>query len=84
MSFLIISINLFCCLEKGVYPFEYMDEWEKFNVPSLPEKEESYSNLNMGDITDADYMHAKEFVKTRKLRNWENVMICILTEIHYS
>ena len=42
MSFLIISINLFCCLEKGVYPFEYMDEWEKFNVPSLPEKEESY------------------------------------------
>ena len=63
MSFLIISINLFCCLEKGIYPFEYMDEWEKFNVPSLPEKEESYSNLNMGDITDADYMHAKRVCK---------------------
>ena len=26
---------------------------------SLPEKEEFYSNLNMEDITDADYMHAE-------------------------
>ena len=46
-------------LKKGVYCYEYMDEWEKFNETSLPEKEEFYSNLNMGDITDADYMHAK-------------------------
>ena len=28
-------------------------------------KEEFYSNLNMKDITDADYMHAR-FVKTLK------------------
>ena len=33
---------------------------------TLPEKEEFYSNFNMEDITDADYMHAKEFVKTLK------------------
>ena len=46
-------------LKKGVYCYEYMDEWEKFNETSLPEKEEFYSNLNMEDITDADYMHAK-------------------------
>ena len=31
-------------------------------------KEEFYSNLNMKDITDADYMQAKEFVKTLKLK----------------
>ena len=42
-----------------------MDEWEKFNETSLSEKEEFYSNLNMKDITDADYMHAR-FVKTLK------------------
>ena len=35
-----------------------MDEWEKFNETSLPEKE-FYSNLNMEAITDADYMHAR-------------------------
>ena len=46
-------------LKKGVYCYEYMDEWEKFNETSLPEIEEFYSNLNMEDITDADYMHAK-------------------------
>ena len=46
-------------LKKDVYCYEYMDEWKKFNETSLPEKEEFYSNLNMEDITDADYMHAK-------------------------
>ena len=46
-------------LRKGVYPYEYMDEWEKFNETLVPEKEEFYSNLNMEDITDPDYMHAK-------------------------
>ena len=36
-----------------------MDDWEKFNKTSLPEKEHLYSHLNMEDITDADYTHAK-------------------------
>ena len=49
-------------LRKGVYPYEYMDEWEKFNK-TLPEKYEFYSNLNMEDITNADYMHAKRVSK---------------------
>ena len=34
-------------------------EWENFNETLLPEKEVFYSNLNMEDVTDADYMHAK-------------------------
>ena len=50
-------------LRKGVYLNEYNDEWEKFNETTLPEKEELYSNLNMEDITDADYMHAKRVCK---------------------
>ena len=36
-----------------------MDDWEKFNKTSLPEKEHLYSHLNMEDINDADYTHAK-------------------------
>ena len=36
-----------------------MDDWERFSETKLPEKEEFYSNLNMQDISDADYMHAK-------------------------
>ena len=46
-------------LRKSVYPNEYMNCWEKLNEIILAEKEEFYSNLNMEDITAADYMHAK-------------------------
>ena len=56
-------------LKKGVYPYEYMHEWEKFNEITLPEKEEFYSNLNMEDITDADYMHAKGVCKDFEIKH---------------
>ena len=50
-------------LRKGVYPYEYMGDWQKFSETTLPEKEECYSNLNIEDITDADYMHVKRVCK---------------------
>ena len=57
------SNNDFCrfilLLRKGVYPYEYMNHWEKFNETSSPEKGELYSNLNTEDITHSDYSHAK-------------------------
>ena len=34
-------------LRKGVYPYDYIDDWEKFSETSLPEKEDFYSHLNM-------------------------------------
>ena len=30
-------------LRKGFYPCEYIDDWERFNEATLPEKEEFYS-----------------------------------------
>ena len=64
------DINKFILLlRKGVYPYEYMDGWEKSNEISLPEKEEFYSNLNMTDITDADYLRAKRVCKGFKIKN---------------
>ena len=36
-----------------------MYDWGKFNETSLPEKEDFYNHLNLKDITDADYAHAK-------------------------
>ena len=46
-----------------------MDDWEKFNETSLSEKEKIYSNLNMEDITDADYMHAKRLCKDFEIKH---------------
>ena len=45
-----------------------MDEWEMFNEILLPQKEEFYSNLNMEDNIDADYMHAKKFCKNLEIK----------------
>ena len=46
-----------------------MDDWEKFNETSLLEKEDFYSHLNMEDITDADYVHAKNVCKDFEIKN---------------
>ena len=46
-----------------------MDDWEKFYETTLLEKEKFYSNLNMDDITDADYMHAKRVCTDFEIKN---------------
>ena len=69
------DINKFILLlRNSVYPYEYIDDWKKFQETTLPEIQEFYSNLNMGKITDADYMHGK-----RVCRHFEKK----LGEYHY-
>ena len=58
-------------LQKGVSPYEYLDNWEKFNETSLPDEEEFYSNLNMEDITDADHVHTKRVCKDFEIKHLE-------------
>ena len=50
-------------LQKGVYPYELMDDRENFNETSLP------SHLNIEDITDADLAHAKRVCKDFEIKN---------------
>ena len=47
-------------LSKGVYPYEYMDSWERFDETSLPDKKHFYSELKLEDISDNDYLHAQK------------------------
>ena len=37
-------------LRKGVYPYEHMDSWEKFDENILPPKKAFCSNLNLEDM----------------------------------
>ena len=55
--------KLILLLRKSVYPYEYIDDWEKFSKTTLPKEEDLYSHLTMEDITDADYAHAKRVCK---------------------
>ena len=57
-------------LRKVIYPYEYMDDWKKFNEVSLQEKEGFYSHLHMEDITDADHKHAKRLCKDFKIEDF--------------
>ena len=69
-SFCNNDINKFVLLlRKGVYPYEYMDSWQRFNETSLPSKEDLYSNLNMENIDDIDYRHGNNVFKIFKLEN---------------
>ena len=53
----------------GVYPYEYMDSWERFDETSLPDKKSFYSELYLEDITDKVYTHAQKVFKKLRLKN---------------
>ena len=64
------DINKFVLLlRKGVYPYEYMDSWERFDETSLPDKEAFYSGLNMEAITDVDHRYVKRVFKILNNKN---------------
>ena len=46
-------------LRKGVYPYEYIDSWEKIDENGLPSKKDFYANWSLEDISDKDYMLKK-------------------------
>ena len=71
-------------LRKGLYPYGYMDDWEKFNEATLPEKEEFYSNFNIEDISDADYAYAKRVCKDFEKKNlgeYHELLVILMMKI---
>ena len=62
------GIKLDLMVRKGVYPYDYMDSFDKFN-DKLPTKEEFYSILNDEHISDEDYQHAQNVWKKFNLKN---------------
>ena len=61
-------------LQKGVYPYEYIDDWEQFIEALLPEKKKRkdfYSHLNIDHISNADWVHAKLICEDFKIKKLE-------------
>ena len=56
-------------LRKGVYPYEDIDNWEKFDETTIPPKEAFHSNLNLENISDEDYAHAQNVWEVFEINN---------------
>ena len=55
--------------QKGVYPYDCMDIFEKFNDPKLLTKKDFYSMLTNTGITDEQYQQAQKVWSTFRLQN---------------
>ena len=56
-------------LRKGIYSYEYMDAWNRFNEEKLPEKSDFYSSLNMEEVLEIDYRHANKVFNKFNIKN---------------
>ena len=74
-------INSETCLDlltdKGVYPYDYMNSFDKFDDEQLPSKDDVYSQLSEEGISVNDYERAKLYGSISTLRIWVNTMIYI-------
>ena len=61
-------------IKKGIYPYEYITDWNKFKETVLPPKEAFYSKLNMTGVREEDYEHAN--------RTWKEFGLKDLGEYH--
>ena len=51
-------------LRKQVYPYEYMDSWDRFIETSLPPKEAFYNKLRGQSLSDDEDAHAQKVWST--------------------
>ena len=71
-------------LRKGVYPYEYMDSWEKINETSVPVKKDFYSELTLEGISDKDYeMNMLKKCLKNIAQTWVIIVICMFKLIHF-
>ena len=62
--------------------YGYKDNLKKFNETSFAEKEDFYIQLNMEDITDADYAKRKKVCKDFKIKTIRKISLFVCS-IHY-
>ncbi|KMQ83424.1 hypothetical protein RF55_20086 [Lasius niger] len=65
-------------LRKGVFPYEYMDSFQKFNETVLPPISDFYSSLTDTNITEDEYQHAQDVwkqLKCKTLGDYQNIYV---------
>ena len=56
-------------IQKGIYPYEYMDDWDKFRENVLPPNEAFYSKLATAGVNEEDYEHARRVWSKFEMNN---------------
>ena len=76
------EMKLLC--RKGVYPYEFINSHGKIHHPTLPPKEDFYSNLRLECITDEEYTHATNVYNTFKCKTFFDYhMLYLKTDVFY-
>ena len=64
------DINKFVLLlRKGIYPYKYIDSWERIPETLLPEKNSFYIELYLQKIPNKNYTHAQKEFAEFKFKN---------------
>ena len=66
--------NIDLLLRKGVYPYDYADDWDKFKEQQLPPHDAFFSNLRNSNISDEDYAHAQNVWNVFQCHNFQDYM----------
>ena len=63
--------------KKDVYPYEYMDSFERSKEKKLPDIDCFFSSLKNCGIDEKEYQRACDVWKVFEIEIWDNIMICI-------
>lgn len=61
--------QLYLITRKGVYPYDYADDYKKFNLP-VPTKKHFYNKLNDENISEKEYEHVKKVCEELNIKNF--------------
>ena len=68
--------------QKGIYPYENMDSFEKFKETQLPSRESFHGKLNKTHISDRYYTQAKKVWEKFNIKNLgEYHDLCLKTDV---
>lgn len=73
-------------LRKGVFPYEYIDDWAKLDEDHLPPREAFFSTLKQEECSEEDYAHAQrvwtEF-NCRTLRDYLDLYLALGMSLNF-
>ena len=64
--------------KKGIFPYEYLDGYDKLQETELPKHEAFYSSLKLESVTDQEFEHAVKVFNHHRCATIEDYLILYL------